>query len=218
MYQPFDSQFAQLYAEYVDTQPSDELSTRALSFVESVVDEPATRLVVLTGDAGHGKTHLCGQLITHFAPGSGTVRTVLAEMCTGQHRVATLPSGRGLRVIKDLSELTPSEAIERLAACLSDEGAVAVVCANEGRLRQILAEAAMAGHHDLSSIQRSVEKVLQTGSTTENGKVHVVDLNHQSVAATAGKSLVQQVFKNWVDDQRKWSTCGQCPHQARCPI
>ena len=220
MYQPFDTQFAQLYAEYVDTQKSNELSTSALGFVASVVDEPLTRMIVLTGDAGHGKTHLCGQLIARHAGTDIVIRTVLAENCTGKTPVANLPSGRPLRVIKDLSEMTPEEALERLGDCYSAIGSVTVVCANEGRLRQVLAlrSARLEDQAAVVAIGESLNSVLQTGSTTTDGSVHVVDLNHQSVAAPGGKSLVQQIFRNWVDDQRKWSTCDQCPDRERCPI
>ncbi len=220
MYQPFDTQFAQLYAEYVDTQKSNELSTSALGFVSSIVDEQATRMIVLTGDAGHGKTHLCGQLIGRHAESSGSVRSVLASSCDGLSDVATLPSGRSLRVIKDLSEMTPAEALERLGNCHSSDSCVTVVCANEGRLRQVLAlrSERPQDHAAAESIGRSLDSVLRTGSTTTDGTVHVVDLNHQSVAAPGGRSLVQQIFRNWIDDQRKWSSCEQCPDRERCPI
>ena len=63
-YQPFDASFGQLYAEYVDTRQSDQLETRAFDFVSEIIHDPNVRVVVLTGDAGHGKTHLCGRLIT----------------------------------------------------------------------------------------------------------------------------------------------------------
>lgn len=213
LYQPFDAHFARLYAEYVDTNPSDDLATKASSFVSKVIDEPRTRMVVLTGDAGHGKTHLCGQVLGRL--GVNDVKFALAEHCDGLHDLATLPSGRALRVIKDLSELTPQVARPRLTQLIEDSGVVSVVCANEGRLRQVLSGGDAS---TLAPIESSLRSVLDTGTTSADDRVHVIDMNHQSVAARGDGSLIRQLFQKWLDDRRKWGTCDGCPSKDRCPI
>src|SRR5262245_53711131 len=107
-YQPFDASFSQLFAEYVDTRQSDPIATKAHGFTLGVLTKPASRVVVLTGDAGHGKTHLCGQLISSLVPNIGDVREVLRSAADGLTPIATLESsGKALHIIKDLSELDP---------------------------------------------------------------------------------------------------------------
>jgi type II secretory pathway predicted ATPase ExeA len=65
---PFDPSHEQIYEEYQKSEDSLELETEALNYLLTILPK-APRLVVLTGDAGHGKTHLCRRLIdTEQAP------------------------------------------------------------------------------------------------------------------------------------------------------
>lgn len=213
-YQPFDASFNQLFAEYVDTRTSDQIQTKALEFVKEVTSRSECRVVVLTGDAGHGKTHLCGQLIEAVAPETKDVRVVLREGASGEVPVSPLANGNDLYVIKDLSELDQPVAAARMVEALTSDRRVTVVCANEGRLREVIS----LRREELRPVQESLDEVLSSGQTSRDGVVWVVNLNHQSVAAADDKSLVQQALKNWVQDQRKWSPCERCDVRARCPI
>lgn len=213
-YLPFHPSFAQLYAEYVDTRQSDQLVTKAYGFVANAIARPETRLVVLTGDPGHGKTHLCGQLIKYLSPETDDIRKLLKERGDGSAPVARAPSGSELRVIKDLSELPPEIGAERLAEALAAENRVTVVCANEGRLRRVVS----SDPRRLGTILSALEHVLKTGRTTSAGTIWIVNLNHQSVSAAGGKSLALQALRNWVEDRRKWSRCGNCAAKDGCPI
>jgi hypothetical protein len=213
-YVPFQPSFAQLYAEYVDTRHSDQLSTKAYSFVTSIIASSTARLIILTGDPGHGKTHLCGQLIKSLSNESDDVRSILKERGDGSRPVAKLPSGSELRIIKDLSELTPDIGAQRLAEALETDGRVTVVCANEGRLRRVVSSDTVR----LRAIQVALEHVLRTGQTTSDGVISVVNLNHQSVSASTGKSLTAQALRNWVLDRRKWMRCDSCAARDGCPI
>src|SRR5687768_9240639 len=62
-YQPFDADSADLVFERQtdDKQPTFRVVTR--DFLLAVVELRETRTVVLTGDAGHGKTSLCASLL-----------------------------------------------------------------------------------------------------------------------------------------------------------
>ena len=115
-YQPFDASFGQLYAEYVDTRQSDQLETRAFDFVSEIIHDPNVRVVVLTGDAGHGKTHLCGRLITSNDQSISDPREELRTHGDGATALVDLPNGRALHIIKDLSELARDVAVVRLEA------------------------------------------------------------------------------------------------------
>ena len=212
-YQPFDADFSQLFAEFVDTQKSDQLDTRALDFVDGIVDLGTSRLIILTGDAGHGKTHLCGRLIKRRDP-SIDVGDALRNSSDGESAVVILPSGRSLHVVKDLSELEPDLGAARLLDALQGDGRVTVVCANEGRLREVISRR----REELSEIQVALDGVLSTGQTSLNHRIWVIDLNHQSVSTGGGNSLVRQALRNWAEDGRKWSACDQCDAQSVCPI
>ena len=61
-YLPFNPSHDQIYEEYQKSADSMDLDTVALRYVENAVTAGAG-IILLTGDAGHGKTHLCRRLI-----------------------------------------------------------------------------------------------------------------------------------------------------------
>jgi len=213
-YQPFDSSFGQLYAEYVDTRQSDQLETQAFDFVSELIHDPHVRLIILTGDAGHGKTHLCGRLITSNDTSIPDPREHLRTHGDGKTAIFTLPNRRALHIIKDLSELDRDLAGRRLEDALLADDRVTVVCANEGRLRAVLGR----GSPGLGPVKEALDLVLNAGQTSKSGTIHIIDMNHQSVAAPGGKSLVRQALKTWVSDGRKWTSCQDCDARPECPI
>ena len=214
LYQPFDAAFSQLFAEYVDTKSSDQLRTRALDYSLRAVTDPSCRLLVLTGDAGHGKTHLCGQLLQAIDPGIEDVRRSLDMATDGSSALASVGAGRALHLIKDLSELDQDIAAERLVEAANASDRTTIVCANEGRLREVVSRR----RADLGGLFRALELVLERGQTTSDGEVRIVNLNYQSVAGNEERSLVRQALRNWVQDGRKWSRCDRCDVRDRCPI
>jgi hypothetical protein len=214
-YQPFDAVSSQLYAEYVKTEKSDHLQTQALRFVQGRLDEPEIQLVVLTGDAGHGKTHLCGQLLSGLDESITDPSEYLKGYGSGKQRVLVLPDGRDLFIIKDLSEHDDETGARLLEASLSSSDRITLVCANEGKLRKVLGRAAESAR----PLREALNGVLESGQTSqEGGNVHVVDLNHQSIAAKDGDSLAKQALSNWAVDRRKWTTCESCDARDSCPI
>lgn len=64
-YLPFDASYDQIYEENRHSDDSLELDTAALRYLKEVLtDGPC--LILLTSDAGHGKTHLCSRLIHEY--------------------------------------------------------------------------------------------------------------------------------------------------------
>jgi len=63
-HQPFDADLAEIFFESANLDL--QLETKAFDTLRAGVEDPEVRLVVLTGDAGHGKTHLCGLLIARL--------------------------------------------------------------------------------------------------------------------------------------------------------
>lgn len=213
--QPFDADFSQIYFEHADHRTKN-LLTRAETTVRAMVDRPDLRMIVLTGDAGHGKTHLCARVLADLR--QTTVTDVAADInkrSDGTHDLQELEDGRHLRIIKDLSEMDTATGASRLIDASTDSNSLTIVCANEGRLRSAIAHA----DKNLEELGQSLTRSFRTGSTSSGSTlVAVIDLNHQSVAADTPANLVQQVLANWVIDEDRWSICKSCEAAARCPI
>jgi hypothetical protein len=218
LYVPFQPALAQIYEESTTLQDAPVLETRALQFVAETLKSPTTRVVILTGDAGHGKTHLCRRLIEEASEWSGeaALRT-MKEFLRGEESVPT-SNGWNLRVVKDLSELGGGDAAKiledfvRAAPASTDR---VIVCANEGKLRHVL-----AGNDVLKPIRAALDEGLRSGVTTQHGVHHVVNLNFQSTTAagTDTPSLLDSLLAQWVGDGRKWKTCDRCDVRDQCPI
>lgn len=209
-FQPFDAGSSELYFEHTDQSQPESFETRAFGFLKDVVNSGGTSLVVLTGNAGHGKTHLCGRLLKHIGTSDADVLPALIERCDGEQDLHVFPSGKSLRIIKDLSDFSVGRARELLRDALNDRDRITVVCANEGRLR------AATNEPDLRRVTTGLELALTTG-VTRHGDILTIDLNHQSVASHEEKNLVRQLMSYWTD-QRKWTICQSCDARPNCPI
>lgn len=209
-YLPFDTSSDRLYEEHVSDGESVE--TVALRFIQKEIRAPELQLLVLTGDAGHGKTHLCARLLESLAVPAKEIARALAERCDGEAAVTQLPDGRDLRVIKDLSELDRSRAAVHLAHALEDPDTVLVACANEGRLRAVV----KTSDDRLAAVAEGLRATVTHGEVPRGRPVTVVNLNYQSVAAE-DEPLVERVLKPWLDG-RRWRTCENCAARDGCPI
>jgi len=213
-YLPLDAGSSVLFQEYVDPDDHPSIRTRALSYLEEVVgrEDGQLRLIVLTGDAGHGKTHICAKLLEGLDYSAATASTAIKEKCDGSRDLAALVDGRKLRIVKDLSELTVAEGARVLAGALAAERRLTIVCANEGRLRSALAHDREA----LGAVVRSLEQGLAEGRLDVDPQVVVLNLNFQSVASPGNRLAVELL--RWAVDGRKWRVCSGCDSRDVCPI
>ncbi len=216
-YQPIDADLSQAFFE--SRTQTLELRTVASDTLKRLVELPGVRLVVLTGNAGHGKTHLCARLLSDL-PGGGEFKdasTTVITLGDGQCDVHMLESGRPLRIVKDLSEFSHLEAIELLRAALLDD-AVTVVCANEGRLRYCVQKDS-ARDNLLAGVEAALKLSFSDGgAVTDAGTVAVLNLNFQSVAGGAdGQSLVERTLTAWLEEP-DWRDCASCLAVTACPI
>lgn len=215
---PFDPAHDQIYEEYQLAKDSLNLDTVAYDYVIRAVEVGAD-IVVLTGDAGHGKTHLCRRVIEQFLGyDEEEARRLINQSCDGRQILRPGTEGdqeRALRIFKDFSEYSPE-----IAAGLVEETkegrAVTIICANEGRLRAVLSSTS-AGQRcrDLLS---SFETSFTNGRASPDGRIHIVNLNHQSTAAgNVGQSLGDRAIREWTSGVR-WKTCQDCDARGACPI
>lgn len=223
---PFSAAHDQIYEEYQTGEDNLDLDTVALRYAAAAIKAGA-RCVIFTGDAGHGKTHMCRRLIEDglLKHSSDVARRFLLESCDAStpippaFEVDSVP----LRIHKDLSEIQPPSNAARLldeSGNRSDEALV--VCANEGRLRAIISS------NSAGAVCRSISELFQASfergvTANPEGTIHIINLNYQSVAARSidGEgSLLRRVLNSWIADGRRWGerSCGSCKHETLCPI
>jgi len=103
---PFTPSHEQIYEEYQKDTDVLNIETNALKYLISAVLDGA-KFIVLTGDAGHGKTHLCRRLIEKYLKiDSSEARKILLEKCDGVQLIKNPDNTTSLplRIHKDFSE------------------------------------------------------------------------------------------------------------------
>jgi hypothetical protein len=221
-YLPFSVSHEQIYEEYQTDEDALSLDTEALKYILSALKAGA-RCIVLTGDAGHGKTHLCRKLLSEYL-GYGVTesRKLLLSKCDGGSIISSvMPNIKTvLRVHKDFSEIDPDSAAKFLEEHGNSQGESLVLCANEGRLRAII-NSSLAGKV-CSELKDLFQQTFETGLSSTDNHLHIVNLNFQSIAAhknDGSESLVRRTLGHWIGDGRRWtSSCNSCVLELKCPI
>jgi hypothetical protein len=216
-FQPFNADAAELVHEQADSSESG-FETAAFRYVVRVIDDPSVRLVVLTGDAGHGKTHLCAQVLRACGVDAATVQDMVRNRARGDEVLARTPGrSRPLRIVKDLSDFSVESGADLFKRLAADDTAVGIVCANEGRLRR--AVGAIEDEKLSTALIRTLEDGIDNGScSSATPAVHVVNLNYQSVVKDEGDGLLEWAIGSWAVDRRHWRTCQRCDAREICPI
>ena len=189
--------------------------TRALAHILDLLSDDAVSLIVLTGDAGHGKTHLCRRLLQR---GGLSAEEALARICqdhAGREPIDLPGTQRAVRIIKDLSEFEAEGAAGLLIELLDDQDTIGIVSANEGRLREVTNRR----RDRLAVILETLEQGLADGDTADpRGEIHVINLNFQAAAPHADHGFLRYVLDAWTGDGRKWRSCASCKARPQCPI
>jgi hypothetical protein len=207
-YQPFGAGFKQIYFE--SSSLDLKVSTQAFCSLSNILEAGNARVIILTGDAGHGKTHLCGQILSEINGITIQEASKLLRQSEPNQDVAVLKDGRGLRIIKDLSEFASDKGKSLVHEATCSSNRVTIICANEGRLRTCADEATAA----------LLDANLTEGrSRSHDGSLAMINLNFQSVVSkTAEPNIFRQVVQQWIGDDAKWSCCDSCEVRDSCPI
>jgi hypothetical protein len=215
-FQPFQTDSAELVYEHTD--PTDRyFEAAALSYLIQLIERPEARLVVLTGDAGHGKTSLCARVLERLGRDPREALQAIQELGTDMKPIATTAGGRDVRLLTDLSEVPRVDAAPLLAQLVRPaDDSIAIVCANEGHLRSSVS-ADETGRSRV--IIDTLEQGIEFGMVARpDAGVHVINLNFQSTAPDGKDGLVDWATREWAADGRRWRPCQRCDARDACPI
>ncbi|MBD2028303.1 hypothetical protein, partial [Leptolyngbya sp. FACHB-711] len=181
------------------------LVTKTEIFLRTCFEQSHPPSIILTGNAGDGKTYLCRQIIKAF---TGQDITEWKD----QVQWTIERDGAVLQVVKDLSEVGESagaEILQQLANSLlvGQPNSIFLIAANEGRLRALL------GREDkLKVVGDKVNKQLKNGLNKNDTQLIVLDLNQVTTSA-----YIPQVL-TWLTDPSHWLACQGCTAFENCPI
>lgn len=181
------------------------LTTKIEAFVKEKFADASTKppSIILTGNAGDGKTYLCRQIIEEFT--GEPLKEWSDAIDWNLHQGAIR-----LSVIKDLSELDEEKGAKMLQhladSYAAQDESVFLIAANEGRLRKLLSSS-----EKLSSLAEQVDKQLEQGPAVDDEKLIVLNLNKVSTSSYVLELLT------WLTDAENWRD-SPSPNPERCPI
>jgi hypothetical protein len=198
-----------VFDEFISQAPEPKagplrIDTTIENFVRNRFAQPTPPSIILTGNAGDGKTYLCRQIIHAFAGKDITSWGDDTEFRIDRDAIQ-------LHVVKDLSEMSDTAGMDQLhqlnAAMIATNSTERyLIAANEGRLRALLT----AAH--LDDLYEAVNTQLLQGPDQNNQRLIVVNLNRVTTS-----SYVTQALR-WMTDPVHWEDCEGCPILDRCPI
>ena len=171
--------------------------TTLSAYISSWAEGGAPGAVILTGNAGTGKT----------AVAEAYCRAIGAAL---PDRDALHTVKEGFRVVKDLSGVPDlASRAECLADALQPGNHQTLVCANEGVLRDALADRPNA---EASAL---LEEALRQGAARSSAGLTIVNLNRQR---PTGPRLWGRLL-DYVTREELWEGCSDCPFElGGCPM
>jgi len=228
-YNPYVTRLLTLYSQArrsnAGTRGLDEIAR--LTYVHTRLDSrlaPAIasgnyRLVIVTGNAGDGKTAFLQQVEALFRQNGATLERLPSD---NGHRwgfqdVHYETNYDGSQDEGDRSNdavlasfLAPFEG-GSLKGLEADEARLIAI--NEGRLLDFLAHSAYADR--FAGLRRFVHESLNGDEQPPRGLL--VNLNLRAITAGGAQSLVERQLVEMLKDEM-WAPCASCAHDAKCPI
>jgi hypothetical protein len=174
----------------------DDVETKLGRYVTEWAEAGDAGAVVLTGNAGTGKT----------AVAEAYCRAIGAALPEVDDLLEVAP---GRQVVKDLSGLPDRPArAKALRRAISSDGKQALVCANEGVLRDALDDIGT------TAVTAALEQALREGAA-RIGDVTIVNVNRQR---PTGDRLWSRLI-DYVTRDELWTGCQDCPFESGgCPM
>jgi hypothetical protein len=180
------------------------LNTKVEAFLRACFERPDPPSVILTGNAGDGKTYLCRQITAAFTGQPVTDWEAFADRPVER-------DGKRLHVIKDLSELDDERGIMVLRGLAASLGGGSIdrylIAANEGRLRALLSD-----DPQLRRLYESIDTQLRHGADSGSALLVVINLTDVTTSSFVPATL------RWMTKSEHWAACLPCPIRDRCPV
>ena len=207
------------------TRGLDEIAR--LTYVETRLDQhlvPAIadgrfRLVVVTGNAGDGKTAFLQRVEDYFRE-LGVQVDVLPTTNGARWEHAGLQFRTNYDGSQDEGDLQSDDVLANFlnpfsGSSFSDfrSGQVRLIAINEGRLLDFLEHSSHSA--TFTALRRFVHKAFEDGDTRDG--MLLVNLNLRAVAGGEKESLVERQLATILRPEL-WAPCEPCSHKLRCPL
>lgn len=230
-YNPYVSRLLTLYSQAsrsnAGTRGLDEIAK--LTYVQTNLDtklaphiaEGKFRLVIITGNAGDGKTAFLQQVEQYFATELGVALDRIPTGNGSRWRHEQLVYESNYDGSQDEGDVESDEVLARFLAPFKgnhlgglDSDQVRLIAVNEGRLLDFLTHSSFQS--EFAGLRNFVLKALDAEEDLpERGLL--VNLNLRSVSAGAEKSLVERQLLALTDGSL-WKPCQTCEHASVCPL
>jgi serine/threonine protein kinase len=207
------------------TRGLDEIAR--LTYVETRLDQhlvPAIadgrfRLVVVTGNAGDGKTAFLQRVEDYFR-GLGVQVDVLPTTNGASWEHAGLQFRTNYDGSQDEGDLQSDDVLASFLSPFSGSsfsdfrsGQVRLIAINEGRLLDFLLHSSHS--NNFTALRRFVHKALEDGDTRDG--MLLVNLNLRAVAGGEKESLVERQLATILKSEL-WAPCESCSYKLKCPL
>jgi serine/threonine protein kinase len=229
-YNPYVTRLLTLYSQAQKnnggTRGLDDIAR--LTYVETRLDlhlAPAIadgrfRLVVVTGNAGDGKTAFLQQVEAYFKQDIGIDVEPLVTGNGARWEHAALQFRTNYDGSQDEGNVRNDDVLAAFLNPFSGSsfsefraGQVRLIAINEGRLLDFLEHSPHS--KDFGALRRFVLRALETGDSSDG--MLIVNLNVRAVAAGDKESLVERQLAAMLKSEI-WTPCEQCSVKTRCPL
>ncbi|MFF2875075.1 hypothetical protein ACFVR2_02005 [Gottfriedia sp. NPDC057991] len=199
---------AKIYDEYTYDPGKDSYTFKINTKIEKHLvklfnDNPHS--VILTGNAGDGKTRLCRLVHDSFVD-EGLKQWPITGIIDIKFEKGTI------RIVKDLSELKEDiihaelSNLQRYINSNHENNIYYLIAANEGKLTKFLSQ-----HEDLSSLRQLVAARFNDNKSNDS------DFSIINLLDVTSSMYVDKVLTEW-NKEENWSSCSSCPIRKKCII
>ena len=200
---------SKIYDEYTHDDSAEQsfeftISTKVESYLSSIFSNNP-HSVILTGNAGDGKTRLCRLIHDQFS------NCKLENW--PEDGIITVKYEKGIiKIVKDLSELKEEiiygilSELQQYVQNEHEERIFYLIAANEGKLTKVLSK-----YKDLDFIR---QQIITRFDSYENNNHNLSVINLLDVTSSV---YVGKVLEEW-NDEKYWQVCNKCEKNKQCII